>query len=454
MLLDSELLDLAERTPAYGKTMETAADASSGDVMLTEPGLGKIKHIDLMGLMRDWGDVLDRAEQNDTPESRALGTLATKHLETLSLMESIALQNDSGRDESAIVRETEREIYNHFQPGLYKSALWAEINKMQALELPSELEPARALVLDELYGYYDSIPAEPVSVEKPTERTLKAVNRWIESQYEDIFDAAPECNDGEKLTDEQVADHFRMVIASTPVLREQGWVVEIIERPKKVVSVYASERRIVVTKGYEATPQKLMKLDVHEVLGHALRGGVASSLGNEVGSIGTATYSTFEESCMIVMEQCADGKYDPSRGIDHYVAIGMSVESGASAQSIGRLFTSISQLEKAKNKPIDSTVITDSRKSADGQLRRTFAGMMDMDDGVAHMKDIDYLHGVNNSWKLLNYLVDNDALDEGMKWLLSAKFNPYDVDDRALTNHYVPMPACLDDFFDVPAIAA
>jgi hypothetical protein len=451
---NSELIELAERTPAYGGMMDTAADATTGDVRLSKAALGKAKDLDLLDLMRSWGNIFDQAEQQHTPEARSLGALATRNLQMLALIESISLQNDSGANESASVQQAERELHDYFEPGLYKSALWAKIDTIQALDLPAELEAARALVLDELYMYYDSIPMAPVAVEKPTERTLKSVNRWIEAQYEDVFDAIPECEGGEKLSDEQIAAHFRLVIASTPVLQAEGWVVEIVERSKRVVSVYPKERKIVITKGYEATPQKLMKLDIHEVLGHALRSGVAAALGNDIGAIGTATYSSFEESFMMVLEQCAEERYDPSRGVEHYMAIGMAAESHASAQTIGRVFRSMGQLEKADHTSIDAMVVTAADKSATGQLRRTFAGMMDMDDGVAHMKDIDYLHGINGAWKLLNYLVENDALDEGMKWLLSAKFNPYDEDDRELINHYVSMPTCLNDFFEPMAEVA
>gem|GEM_PF-5242807 len=41
----------------------------------------------------------------------------------------------------------------------------------------------------------------------------------------------------------------------------------------------------------------------------------------------------------------------------------------------------------------------------EGQIRRTFAVMKDVDLGIAHRKDINYLHGLNGACKLLNAIM-------------------------------------------------
>ncbi|MNR20395.1 hypothetical protein D3C85_1372320 [compost metagenome] len=75
--------------------------------------------------------------------------------------------------------------------------------------------------------------------------------------------------------------------------------------------------------------------------------------------------------------------------------------------------------------------------------------MTDVDDGIAHRQDINYLHGLNGAWRLLNVLTEAGQVDEGMRWLLSAKFDPYSTQDRELVNQFTPMPSSLKNYFVV-----
>ena len=88
-----------------------------------------------------------------------------------------------------------------------------------------------------------------------------------------------------------------------------------------------------------------------------------------------------------------------------------------------------------------------ANNSSSVQIRRVFTGMTDVDDGIAHRKDIDYLHGLNNSWALIDFMAENHCVDEVMSWILSAKFNPFNEDDREHVEQYHPMPGILHDFF-------
>ena len=103
----------------------------------------------------------------------------------------------------------------------------------------------------------------------------------------------------------------------------------------------------------------------------------------------------------------------------------------------------LKNISEDKENPEEKAHIT-----AKALIRRTFAGMMDIDDGIAHRKDIDYYHGLNDAWSFLNYITEHDVVDEGMRWILSAKFNPMVASDRDYVNTSVPMPRTLNDLFD------
>lgn len=58
-------------------------------------------------------------------------------------------------------------------------------------------------------------------------------------------------------------------------------------------------------------------------------------------------------------------------------------------------------------------------------------------------------HGLNGAWKLLNAIVEADEVDEGMRWLLSAKFNPFDETDRQLVGQYAKMPPSIKEALEI-----
>lgn len=208
----------------------------------------------------------------------------------------------------------------------------------------------------------------------------------------------------------------------------------------------ASRKKVVVPTQRKVTSQQLKGLVVHEVFGHALRSAVAEQHELVYGQHGTASYARFEEAFMIALEQCLKGEHDPLRGAEHYIATGLSITESLSKESIADLLGTMAKLKNvAENKDDPETKALTTAKSF---IRRTFAGMMDVDDGIAHRKDIDYYHGLNDAWSFLNYITEHDVVDEGMRWILSAKFNPMVASDRDYVNSSVPMPRTLNDLFD------
>lgn len=352
-------------------------------------------------------------------------------------------------DRSAVIGLLQEQLYGYYSPQLYAGVIRAKIQAIEAWEVPDSLMPAKAQLLDELEQQLED-DQTAVELAQPNAETLEAVHDWLNQQFGDIFDAIDEdvANGTKKYDAQGMARIFQLCIDSTPALKNTGWVVDIVESQKATMAVYAPQRRVVIPSQRSAVPTKMKELVVHEIFGHALRSAVAEVATDSIGQNGTASYARFEESFEIALEQCLNKKYDPSRGLNHYLAIGMAVSGGMSKDRIAHIFTTMHMLNRSRKGSLDETTADKARTDARVQIRRTFAGMTDVDDGIAHRKDIDYLHGLNQSWRLLNYMTANDCVDAGMRWLLSSKFNPYEPADRDLVAKYHPMPPQLQAFFD------
>lgn len=373
-----------------------------------------------------------------------------------------------GHDYSSEVKNVEEELYPHYDERKFAGALKSKIAYLESVPVAGEAgydgqfatsdiglasDYSKAMLLEKLQTMLDQLGLEGApSLETPTGATLEKVNEWLENQFGDVLESIREDieNGVEKYDANGIVEKIQLAVATTPMLRQLGWTVEKIKRKKTALSVYALDRKIVVPEQRTETPHKLLKLIVHEVFGHALRSAIAENNGDEIGRAGTPTYGIFEESFMIALEQCIERRYDADRGRDHYIAIGMSVSLGLSKEEIGSVMASMARIKKYDSRKT-KTVAKPLNELAEIQLRRTFAGMTDIDDGIAHREDLKYLHGLDNSWKILNYMVQNDCLDEGMRWLLSAKFNPFNQQEREHMEKFVATPPKLRTLFEEAA---
>lgn len=431
-----------------GKRLDTRA-SESGDTIVSPESIETFSP-DAMEVsateLREYARVLNPEDINDAAR---LGVVE-RRLSEIALIGAAFGQVTGEVDNSSEIAHLEETLYAHYSPTLYQAALRQKVAILEAKPVHKEVELARALLVDELEGYanlVDTPDGESMGLERPTTETLKEVGNWMTDQFGDAFDMVDAIE-----SDILDANDLKMVIdktiASTPVLRDHGWRSEIVRREKNAITVYASDRLLVIPEQRKATKKVAKNLIAHEPLGHALRSAIAESLGNEVGTIGTEEYSAFEESFEIALEQCLNGVYDPKRGLDHYITIGLSLTSGLSRDKIAQLTTSIRQIEGAENGLNDESVER-AKRGTTNQMRRAFAGMTDVDDGIAHRQDINYLHGLNGTWRLLNVLTEAGQVDEGMRWLLSAKFNPYSAQDRELVSQFTPMPSSLKNYFVV-----
>lgn len=439
----SAITNAMEGSSSYTPARLDTLASSEGDTILSEKTIAVYDPEGARASRNELAAHLESLFLAASPETLAMRELLRQRLAELALAGVMVDQVTGEADRSDNIRELEAEIYSHYDPALFKGALHKKIELLEKTLVPEDLETAKAALLDELEQYANMVQTEgeEIVLEQPSEKTLMAVGEWLDDQFDDIFDEI-DVIEGDKLDADKLVEIFNLAIETTPDLRDNGWRAKVIERAKSAVSVMASSREIVVPLQRQFSKAAAKKLLVHEVFGHALRSGVAESSGNEVGTIGTATYGEFEESFEIALEQCLNRKYDPKRGIDHYVSIGLVESLGFSQDKVAQLTQSMRQITLAGDK-LTPDKVAQSEQMTERQIRRTFAGMTDVDPGIAHRKDINYLHGLNGAWKLLNAIVEADQVDEGMRWLLSAKFNPFNPVDRELINKRVSMPSAI-----------
>lgn len=441
-LSPKEALDHASAfTP--GKRLDTMSSGETGDTILSSSAIGTIDD-DAMNKAEGWlRHSLETIHPDTSDTEKAYIEIIKRRLAEIALIRAAQGQVTGEVDNSEKIFELQEQLYSHYNPSLFNAALRKKIELLEVLPLAADLEIARSRLLDELDGYVAMTQheADDIELEQPSEETLAAVGSWLDNQFGDIFDEIDQI-DGDELNAQQLVDVLNMAIVTTPVLRENGWHAEVIKREKNAVTVFASDRSIVVAEQRRASKLMAKKLVIHEAFGHALRSGVAETNGNEVGVTGTASYPQFEESFEIALEQCLERRYDPKRGLDHYITIGLVSTIGLSRDRIAQLTKSMRQITLAG----DSLTPAKIKKAKDltaVQIRRSFAGLTDVDDGIAHRQDINYLHGLNGAWRLLNNMVQADQVDEGMRWLLSSKFNPYDQLDRRLVERYTQIPSSI-----------
>ncbi|MDT4831009.1 hypothetical protein FQZ97_644970 [compost metagenome] len=431
-----------------GKRLDTRA-SESGDTIVSPESIATFSPDAMEEVATELRDYVQMLNPEDINDAARLGVVE-RRLSEIALIGAALGQVTGEVDNSGEIARLEETLYEHYSPTLYRAALRQKIAILEAKPVRKEAELARALLLDELEGYADmvNIPnGESIELERPTGETLKAVGDWMNDQFGDAFDMV-DAIESDTLDANDLKSVFDGAIASTPVLHDHGWQSEIVQREKNAITVYASDRLLVIPEQRKATKKVAKNLIAHESFGHALRSAMAESVGNEVGTTGTEGYSAFEESFEIALEQCLNGAYDPKRGLDHYITIGLSLTSGLSREKIAQLTTAIRQIDDAEN-GLSGDNLERAKRGTTNQMRRAFAGMTDVDDGIAHRQDINYLHGLNGAWRLLNVLTEAGQVDEGMRWLLSAKFDPYSTQDRELVNQFTPMPSSLKNYFVV-----
>lgn len=435
---------LFEARKAYtltpGRVLDTAVSitADAADAQLTHTAAVRAAEM-VDDAYPEWNRLYQSPELT-SQEKRVV----KRHMGEISLVASAAEQVLMDQDNSEEIASLEQELYGYYSPELFSQAVAAKIKIVEAFEIPEQYETYRQVVLEKLSQFAPK--AEAAEKIAPSEQTLHEVSNWLHDQFGDIMQEIDD-DKREEFDAPAIAEYFQKAIDSTPALRDNGWTVELVERQKSAISTSFYQKKFVIPIQRKVKKGALKTLAVHEVFGHGLRSAQAEQHGMEVGQHGTATYTRFEESFMIALEQCLKGEYDPKRGVDHYVATGLSITGGMPKEEIANLMGGMSFLGLLeKHTPEQAKVESAKREVA--ILNRTFTGMTDVDDGIAHRKDIDYYHGLTDAWKLLNHAVKHNVLDQTMRWVLSAKFNPFDAEDRAYVNDFAPMPRELEALFD------
>jgi len=431
-----------------GRLLDTLSELN-GDTLLSLESVHKAGLEDIQAVEDNLKQYIedDEDEDGDTREGATarirLEIIRRRKLE-LELVRLALGQVTSDVDGSTRIHGIEEELHDYYSPALFKLALQKKLEILANTKTPGELDMGKAMLLEELESYLASIDTEEeVELEQPKPETLKAIGDWLYSQFGDVLDEI-DTFEGDELDAQQLVSFLNLAIVTTPALRENGWVAKAIRRNKQAITVFASTREVVVSDQRRISKADAKKVTVHEVFGHALRSAIAETNGDEIGVTGTAGYGEFEESLMIALEQCLEGKYDSSRGIDHYVAVGLVETLGLPRDKVAQLFRTMSIFGETKNQDkLTDDHIRGANIKTIKQISRTFAGLTDVDDGIARRTDLKYLHGLNNSWKILNAIVEAGQVDEGMRWMLSTKSNPYNKLDQELMAQYSEMPSSI-----------
>jgi hypothetical protein len=427
---------------------DTLVDVTSGDTILSPKAIQAFDRDAVNDAIEKWSSYAVGLG-DETLEDKARLSIAHKSIAELNLTVALFDQVLGEEDRSSDIEALESQLYGHYNPDLYFAALKQKIDALMAVDLTDpDLKQARAVLVDDLETLYEDSPENIKTLEKPTQETLDQVGAWLRAEHPEIRDNI-EASGIEEFDASQVKNMFDLAISLDPNLKKTGWITKVVERQKNAISTFTSLREIHVSSQKIVKHREMAGKTVHEPLGHALRSANAEVAGNEIGTHGTATYGSFEESLMMALEQCERGEYDPNKGLDGYLATGLVITSHKSPDKVAQLIGSMKQIMEMKESPTGLTpkVVARQAELTRSSIGRLFAGMTDVDLGIAHRKEINYLHGLDSVWPLLNHLVATGTLNEGMNWIMSAKFNPYSAEDRELNERYHKMPASLEQFF-------
>ena len=430
----------AEYSFAPGRRLDTdvfVAPDGSVDITLTDSALERIA-ADATAAREQW-DLL----YQDTRLSEQERLVARRHVAEITLSSCVAEQMLYEEDVSDEIAELQEELYGYYDPELFRAAAGLKRTQLAELTLPPEWQIQCSEVVAKLDAWGADLSGDILA--QPTRATLEMIGGWLQDNFGDIVDEIE--NDGyESQYDAQlIAEYFQKLIGSTPILRESGWHARVVSRKKSSVTTRATDKEIVISSQRRSPKEALQGLMIHEG-GHALRSAFAEANGDELGQYGTAAYARFEEALMIAFEQCLKGEHMPTRGLEHYLAAGLASTENVPKDKIFKLFFQISFLKNVaekKEEPEEKAYAT-----AVSFLRRDFAGMVDVDEGISHRKDIDYFYGLNEAWRFLNYISAHDIVDESLSWVMSAKFNPFVAGERKHVERHSPMPQKLKNLFE------
>ncbi len=422
-----------------GKVLDTQS-TDEGDTLLTAEAIEAVADPLFDTAEQALRNYLEAAGSPENASEQARAAIVQRRLAEVAFIRAATAQLTGELDQSAAIRSLQNTLHDHYNSDLFQAALRKKIELLEHAPVSLDGEYGKAIVLDQLDVFVAASEGNDAELEQPTEATLQAVGDWLRDQFGDILDEI-DAIDGDTLDAHKLQEIFTLAINTTPALSNDGWRARVIQRVKSAITVFASNREVAIPEQRQVSKAAAKRLVIHEVFGHALRSAIAEEEGNEVGVTGTARYGEFEESFEIALEQCLEGVYDPKRGLDHYISVGLA-ESGLPRDEHAHLTESMRQITLAKG-GFTPEVIDKAKALTKNQVARTFAGLTDTEPGVTNRKDINYLHGLNGAWRLLNAITEAKQVDESMRWLLQAKFNPYTSTDRQLIDEISPMPSSI-----------
>lgn len=169
----------SQYTFSPGKNLDTLVSTEvAADVLVSEDIARKaLVNSDVIDHWRE----LDTHFPSDSPQASVIG----RSIDEALLVSAAARQIVGDIDNSREIGQLEERLFDYYSPDLFYAAAAQKMATIEALTLPADLEPSRALILTDLAKYADR--ASGASMEKPTGDTLNGVGAWLHGQFDDLF---------------------------------------------------------------------------------------------------------------------------------------------------------------------------------------------------------------------------------------------------------------------------
>jgi len=401
----------------------------------------------------DWWQLLDRCS-DATPEGEALTETVSAGIGAISLTREAVYQQTTNRPSAERIMVHERDRYGHlYSDELFTTALIRKRDQMIAVNLDNA--PQAAAVRDQLVAMFESVIANGPDVELydgPRPETLRDVRQWFgnHERYKGALEYITD--DKEEYGPAEIRDVCAYAIENDPLLARLGWRCEPIERQTSAMTVFSARRLAVVPNNHRSLDAQCLRgILAHEIFNHVGRSANAEAAGFQLGRTGTTSYMGFEESFGIALEQCFEGEYEPFIGTILYVSVGLGMQAMGSTLNLSEVVDSIKAqhhitMACGQERDLTEEELAQAEQASLAIVGRICQGMHTDARGAVHMRDLTYFSNSETTWRLLDWISQNDCVDAAMTWLLSGKFNPFSATDRAVMGSYAQPPKALEEY--------
>lgn len=286
----------------------------------------------------------------------------------------------------------------------------------------------------ELYGTPDPDLAREMfekqqrgEVEAPFEATARLVGEYMQTKYNDVYEALGLSDAPEEIPPSILAERFeaglRALQTKDPAWND--WAIELVEDSGSL-GVNKSDKKVLIgARHAHIHPQQLKALFTHEVPVHGLR-AVNGEKHHKLLKSGLPGYTNSEEGLGIFMEYAVTGVL-PERNIDRYLDIAYAL-----GQIDGKQHTRAELLELAMARAIrrnefspSPLSLEDIEKEVYSHVNRIYRGSQGNEYVGIFTRDIAYHVGFMSIGAYITKQLESGTSFEAlMEFILLGKFDP------------------------------